>query len=71
MKQGIHPEYTLRKIECVCGATYEIRGTKEIRKLDICAACHPFFTGKQKYVDTAGRLEKFKQRYGKFLEAAK
>ena len=70
MKQGIHPEYKLRTIECVCGATHLVRGTKDIKKLDICSSCHPFFTGKQKYVDTAGRVEKFKKRYAKFAESS-
>ena len=69
MKQGIHPAYDIQTMECVCGATYTVRSTKKITKLDICAACHPFFTGKQKYIDTAGRVEKFKQRYAKFADA--
>ena len=65
MKQGIHPEYKVRTIQCVCGASYNVGSTREIRKLDICASCHPYFTGKAKYVDTAGRVEKFMKRYGK------
>lgn len=69
MKQGIHPDYEVQTVECVCGATYTVGATKQYPKLDICAACHPFFTGKQKYVDTAGRVEKFKKRYGNFGEA--
>ena len=64
MKQGIHPKYELATIECVCGATYTIRTTRAVKKVEICAACHPFFTGKQKLVDTAGRVEKFRRRYG-------
>jgi large subunit ribosomal protein L31 len=67
MKQGIHPEYELTTIRCACGATYEVRSTVTGQKLEICSACHPFFTGKQKLVDTAGRVEKFKKRYDKFL----
>jgi large subunit ribosomal protein L31 len=68
MKQGIHPAAELQTIHCVCGASYEIRSTKKLSKLDICASCHPYFTGKQKYVDTAGRVEKFKKRYGGFAK---
>jgi large subunit ribosomal protein L31 len=71
MKQGIHPKYELTTIQCACGATYRVRSTKPIKKLEICSACHPFFTGKQKYVDTAGRVEKFMKRYGKFAGPAK
>lgn len=66
MKQGIHPEYHNVNVQCVCGATYTMRSTKPIKKLEICASCHPFFTGKQKLLDTAGRVEKFRQRYAKF-----
>lgn len=64
MKKEIHPEYHLVDVSCVCGATYKIGTTnKEAHKLEICSSCHPFFTGNQKYVDTAGRVEKFKKRY--------
>ena len=69
MRDGIHPKYELTTIKCACGATYSVRSTKQIKKLEICAACHPFFTGKQKFVDSAGRVEKFKQRYQKFADA--
>jgi len=65
MKKGIHPKYEVTEIRCACGATYSVRSTKAIKKLEICAGCHPFFTGKQKFLDSAGRVEKFKQRYGK------
>jgi len=71
MKQGIHPKYELTTIRCACGAVYEVRSTRPNQRLEICAACHPFFTGKQKLVDTAGRVEKFKRRYAKFTQAAK
>lgn len=64
MKQGIHPSYEMTEIQCACGATYQVRSTKPIKKLEICSNCHPFFTGKQKYLDTAGRVEKFRKRYG-------
>ncbi len=71
MKPEIHPKYELTTIQCACGATYTVRCTKPLRKLEICAACHPYFTGKQKFVDTAGRVEKFQQRYKKFAGATK
>jgi large subunit ribosomal protein L31 len=70
MKEGIHPKYELQSIQCACGATYRVRSTKAIKKLEICAACHPYFTGKQKYVDAAGRVEKFQKRYKKFAAPA-
>lgn len=63
MKQGIHPEYQQARIVCVCGNVIETRSTiKEIR-VEICSNCHPFFTGRQKLVDTAGRVERFRRRY--------
>lgn len=65
MKQGIHPNYELTTITCACGATYTVRSTKAVKRLEICSNCHPFFTGKAKFVDTAGRVEKFMKRYGK------
>lgn len=64
MKPEIHPDYQETVIVCACGATYNTRSTRQNIKLGICAACHPFFTGEQKFVDTAGRVDKFKQRYG-------
>lgn len=64
MKADIHPEYTETEISCACGAVYHTRSTKRDIKIGICAACHPFFTGEQKFVDTAGRVEKFTRRYG-------
>lgn len=66
MKQGIHPDYQMTTIQCVCGAKYTVRSTKQVKKIDICSSCHPFFTGKQKFIDTAGRVDRFKARYGKF-----
>ena len=59
MKAGIHPEYYETDIVCACGAVYHTRSTRRDIKIGICAACHPFFTGEQKFVDTAGRVEKF------------
>ena len=64
MKADIHPEYHETDIVCACGAVYHTRSTKRDIKIGICAACHPFFTGEQKFVDTAGRVEKFARRYG-------
>ena len=65
MKAGIHPQYGVVKVHCACGEEWETRSTKggEIR-LEICSSCHPFFTGKQKLVDTAGRVERFQKKYG-------
>jgi large subunit ribosomal protein L31 len=64
MKAGIHPKYYETDIVCACGAVYHTRSTRRDIKIGICAACHPFFTGEQKFVDTAGRVEKFARRYG-------
>ncbi|NLA87578.1 MAG: 50S ribosomal protein L31 [Clostridiales bacterium] len=64
MKQGIHPEYVEATVTCACGSTFQTRSTKPEIRVEICSACHPFFTGKQKIVDTAGRVEKFMQKYG-------
>src|SRR5207245_10768010 len=64
MKADIHPDYQETDIVCACGAVYHTRSTKRDIKIGICAACHPFFTGEQKFVDTAGRVEKFTRRYG-------
>ncbi len=63
MKEGLHPDYTPTKVVCACGNVIETRSTRGDFHVDICNACHPFFTGKQKLMDTAGRIEKFKTRY--------
>lgn len=63
MKEGIHPKYQETKVTCGCGNTFVTRSTKPEMKVDICNMCHPFFTGKLKYVDTAGRIEKFKTKF--------
>jgi large subunit ribosomal protein L31 len=63
MKQGIHPNYKPCVVRCACGATYETCSTKGDMRVDICSNCHPFFTGKQKLVDTGGRVDRFKKRY--------
>ncbi|MBI4481857.1 MAG: 50S ribosomal protein L31 [Acidobacteria bacterium] len=65
MKAGIHPNYQRAIAHCACGTTWETRSTKAEIRLEICSACHPYFTGKQKLVDTAGRVERFKRKYGK------
>jgi large subunit ribosomal protein L31 len=66
MKPGIHPEYTEITVTCACGQTFRTRATKKGALLvEICSACHPFFTGKQKLVDPAGRVDRFNKRYGK------
>ena len=64
MKQGIHPDYKKTTITCACGAVYETSSSKENMHVEICAKCHPFYTGKQKLVDTGGRVEKFKKKFG-------
>ena len=64
MKQGIHPEYVDAEVRCSCGNTFKTRATKAEIHVEICSACHPFYTGKQKLVDTGGRVERFKRRYG-------
>jgi large subunit ribosomal protein L31 len=63
MKQGIHPEYVETTISCVCGNEIKTRSTKKDIKVEICSKCHPFMTGKQKIIDTAGRVERFKKKY--------
>ncbi len=64
MKKGIHPKYYQAKVTCACGNTWTVGSTRPEFHLDLCSACHPFFTGKQKMVDTAGRVEKFRRKYG-------
>ena len=64
MKKGIHPEFQDTVFKCACGAEIHTRSTKPEFKLEICSACHPFFTGKQKLVDSAGRVERFLKKYG-------
>lgn len=66
MKPDIHPNYSDTTIRCACGNTLEVGSTKEEISVEICSQCHPFFTGKQKLVDTAGRIERFRKKYEKF-----
>jgi len=63
MKEGIHPTYETATVTCACGNSFETRSTRKEIKVEICSNCHPFFTGKQKLVDTEGRIEKFKKKY--------
>lgn len=63
MKEGIHPEYKPVKVRCACGSEFVAGSTKKEIRVEICSACHPFFTGKQKLVDTAGRVERFYKKY--------
>jgi large subunit ribosomal protein L31 len=65
MKDGIHPEYVEASVVCGCGNKFKTRSTRAKIHVEICSACHPFYTGKQKFVDTAGRVEKFLKKYGK------
>jgi len=63
MKQGIHPEYRVVNVHCACGNSFDTRATVESINVEICNNCHPFFTGKQNLIDTAGRIEKYMQKY--------
>jgi len=64
MKEKIHPSYFRTTITCACGESFETGSTKKNLRVEICSKCHPFFTGKQKFVDTGGRVERFKRKYG-------
>lgn len=64
VKKGIHPEYKKTVVRCACGNTFETGSVKDELKVEICSECHPFFTGKQKFVDKGGRVDKFKKKYG-------
>ncbi len=64
MKKDIHPNYEVTTIHCACGETFESRSTKSDIKVEICSKCHPFFTGRQKLIDTGGRVDRFKKRFG-------
>ena len=71
MKDGIHPEYNVVAVACACGNKFETRSTKTELQVDVCAACHPFYTGKQRVMDTAGRVAKFQAKYAKVNAAKK
>lgn len=64
MKEGIHPNYMQTTVRCACGEVFETGSTKKDIRVEICSKCHPFFTGKQKLVDTSGRVDKFKKKFG-------
>ena len=64
MKQGIHPDYVECTVKCTCGNTFTTRSTKSELRVDICNACHPFFTGQQKFIDTGGRVQRFADKFG-------
>ena len=64
MKKGIHPKYEKASVRCGCGNTFETRSTLNDIHAEICSMCHPFYTGKQKFLDTAGRIERFNKKYG-------
>ena len=68
MKAEIHPMYETVKVHCACGAEWTTRSTKKEMRLEICSSCHPFFTGKQKLIDSAGRVERFTRKYGNYLK---
>jgi large subunit ribosomal protein L31 len=63
MKQGIHPEYQIATVHCACGNTFQTRSTKAELRVEVCSNCHPFYTGKQKLLDTGGRVERFQKKY--------
>jgi len=65
MKAGIHPKYELSTVKCSCGNTFTTRSTKDELRSELCSECHPFYTGKQKLVDTGGRIDRFERRYGR------
>ena len=65
MKADIHPEYVETSVKCSCGNTFTTRSTKSDLRVELCSECHPFYTGKQKLVDSGGRIEKFERRYGR------
>jgi large subunit ribosomal protein L31 len=65
MKSGIHPDYVECEVRCTCGNTFTTRSTKPSMHVELCSECHPFYTGKQKLVDTGGRIDRFERRYGK------
>jgi len=69
VKPDIHPKYVNATVHCACGETWQTRSTKSEIRLEICSNCHPFFTGKQKLIDTAGRVERFNRKYGRKSEA--
>jgi large subunit ribosomal protein L31 len=70
MKDGIHPDYEHVTVTCACGNTFQTRSTRKELSADVCAACHPFYTGKQRLVDTQGRVDRFRKKYGQAARKA-
>jgi len=70
MKDGIHPEYQVVTATCACGNSFQTRSTRKELAVDICNQCHPFYTGKQRLVDTAGRIDRFRRKYGQSAKNA-
>ncbi len=70
MKADIHPDYTVVTVTCSCGNTFETRSTADSVSVELCSECHPFYTGKQKLVDTGGRIDRFERRYGRRKKGA-
>lgn len=68
MKKDIHPKYVEAKVSCACGNTFMTHSTKAALKVDICSNCHPFYTGKQKFIDSEGRVDRFNRKYGRKSE---
>lgn len=68
MKDGIHPEYFVSNVNCACGNVFKTRSTRGDMSVDVCSACHPFYTGKQKLVDTQGRVDRFRRKYGQLAK---
>jgi len=71
MKPEIHPEYQVTNVVCLCGEVFQIRSTKQEIKVGVCSKCHPFYTGKAKHIDTEGRVERFKKKYGEKYKKGK
>jgi large subunit ribosomal protein L31 len=70
MKEGIHPDYAASRVTCACGNTFVTKSTRGDFTIDVCSACHPFYTGTQKLIDTAGRVDRFRKRYEKAVKPA-
>ncbi|MFY9225618.1 MAG: 50S ribosomal protein L31 [Blastocatellia bacterium] len=68
MKEKIHPQYNVITVSCSCGEQFQTRSTKKELRLEICSACHPFYTGKQKLIDTAGRVDRFNKKYARAMQ---
>ena len=69
MKDGIHPDYKVITVTCACGTSFQTRSTKNELTVDVCSACHPFYTGKQRLMDTQGRVDRFRRKYGQVAKS--